>query len=63
MLGSDPHLLTDPNALIHALKAKLAWLVLGALALLAGYVVVDLLGRRWRRAQSSDTSDVPDVRR
>ena len=52
VLGGDPRLLTDPDALMHALKAKLAWLVLGAVALLAGYVAVDLLGRRWRRADA-----------
>jgi membrane protein DedA with SNARE-associated domain len=52
VLGSDPQLLTDPDALMHALKAKLAWLVIGALLLLAGYVAVDLLGRRWRRADA-----------
>ena len=57
VLGSDPRLLTDPDALVHALKAKLAWLVIGALALLAGYVAVDLIGRRWRAA------DAPEARR
>jgi len=50
VLGSDPRLLTEPDALVHALKAKLAWLVVGALVLLLGYVGVDLAGRRWRRA-------------
>jgi membrane protein DedA with SNARE-associated domain len=49
VLGSDPRLLTDPDALVHVLKDKLAWLVAGAIALLAGYIGVDLLGRRWRK--------------
>jgi membrane protein DedA with SNARE-associated domain len=60
VLGSDPRLLTDPDALVHALKAKLAWLVIGALLLLAGYVAVDLVGRRWRR---NAADGAPDARR
>jgi membrane protein DedA with SNARE-associated domain len=52
VLGSDPRLLTDPDALMHVLKAKLAWLFIGALGLLAGYVIVDLMGRRWRQADA-----------
>jgi membrane protein DedA with SNARE-associated domain len=50
VLGGDPRLLTDPDALIHTLKAKLAWLVIGAVVLLVAYVGVDLAGRRWRGA-------------
>lgn len=50
VLGSDPRLLTDPDALVHVLKLKLGWLVAGALALLAGYIGVDLIGRRWRKS-------------
>jgi membrane protein DedA with SNARE-associated domain len=49
VLGSDPRLLTDPDALIHVLKAKLGWLVAAVVLLLAGYILVDLLGRRWRK--------------
>jgi membrane protein DedA with SNARE-associated domain len=52
VLGSDPRLITDPDALMHVLKAKLAWLFIGALVLLAGYVAVDLMGRRWRQADA-----------
>ncbi len=48
VLGGDPALLTDPDALVHVLKAKLAWLVIGAVVLLAAYIAVDLMGRRWR---------------
>jgi len=54
VLGSDPKLLTDPDALVHALKAKLAWLVIGVLVLLVGYIAVDLIGRRWRAGVGSD---------
>jgi membrane protein DedA with SNARE-associated domain len=50
VLGGDPRLLTEPDALIHTLKAKLAWLVIGAVVLLVAYVGVDLAGRRWRGA-------------
>ena len=50
VLGGDPRLLTDPDALIHALKAKLAWLVIGAIVMLVAYVGVDVAGRRWRGA-------------
>jgi membrane protein DedA with SNARE-associated domain len=49
VLGGDPRLLTDPDALIHVLKAKLVWLVIAAVMLLAGYIGVDLMGRRWRK--------------
>lgn len=48
VLGSDPRLLTDPDALIHVLKAKLLWLVIGVVIMLVAYIGVDLLGRRWR---------------
>lgn len=48
VLGSDPRLLTDPDALVHVLKAKLAWLVIAAILMLAAYIGVDLMGRRWR---------------
>ena len=50
VLGSDPHLLSDPNALVHALKSRLMWLVVGAVVMLVAYVGVDLAGRRWRSA-------------
>jgi len=48
VLGGDPRLLSDPDALIHVLKAKLAWLVIAAVLFLLAYVGVDLAGRRWR---------------
>ena len=50
VLGGEPKLLSDPDALIHLLKAKLAWLVIAAVVLLVAYVGVDLAGRRWRAA-------------
>jgi membrane protein DedA with SNARE-associated domain len=48
VLGGDPKLLTDPDALVHVLKAKLAWLVIAAVVMLVAYIAVDLMGRRWR---------------
>jgi membrane protein DedA with SNARE-associated domain len=52
VLGSDPRLLTDPDALVHVLKHKLAWLVVGVALLFAAYVAIDLLGRSWRRTRA-----------
>jgi len=48
VLAGEPRLLEDPEALVHALKAKLIWFVGAAAVLLALYVVVDLIGRRLR---------------
>lgn len=46
VLGDQPNLLQDPNALVHVLKVKLIWFV-GAAALLLGlYIAVDMIGRR-----------------
>jgi membrane protein DedA with SNARE-associated domain len=48
VLGGEPRLLQDPDALVHVLKAKLVWFVGAAALMLVLYVVVDLLGRRPR---------------
>jgi membrane protein DedA with SNARE-associated domain len=48
VLADSPNLLEDPNAMIHVLKDKLVWFAGAAFVLLATYVVVDLLGRRFR---------------
>ena len=48
VLGGEPHLLQDPSALIHVLKAKLLWIVAAAALMMVAYVLVDLLGRRAR---------------
>jgi membrane protein DedA with SNARE-associated domain len=52
VLGGEPALLSDPDALIRVLKAKLAWLVIAAVVLLVAYIGVDLAGRRWRAANA-----------
>ena len=54
VLADQPNLLHDPDALMHVLKARLAWLVIGALVLLALYVAVDLIGRRLKRAATAE---------
>ncbi len=53
VLGSEPRLMQEPDALMHVLKAKLAWFVGAAALLLALYVLVDLLGRRARRTDAA----------
>ncbi|HTR96423.1 MAG TPA: DedA family protein [Candidatus Acidoferrales bacterium] len=50
VLGAHRDLLTNPEGLAHAIKAKLVLLVLGVLVTVALYVLVDLLGRRARAA-------------
>ena len=50
VLGGEPRLLQDPNALIHVLKAKLVWFVAAAALMMIAYVLVDLLGQRAKAA-------------
>jgi membrane protein DedA with SNARE-associated domain len=50
VLGGEPKLLSDPDALIHVLKVKLGWLVIAAIVMLVAYVSVDLAGRRWKES-------------
>jgi membrane protein DedA with SNARE-associated domain len=52
VLGSEPQLLNDPDALVHVLKSKLIWFVGAAALFLALYILVDLLGRRLRQAEA-----------
>jgi len=52
VLGSQPRLLEDPDALTHVLKEKLIWFVAAATVLFALYVGVDLIGRRLRARPS-----------
>jgi membrane protein DedA with SNARE-associated domain len=49
VLGDQPDLLKDPNALIHVLKHKLVWFVAAAAVLFVLYLTVDLIGRRLKR--------------
>ena len=50
VLADQPRLLQDPEAMVHVLKEKLIWFVAAAAVLLAGYVLVDLIGKRLGRA-------------
>ena len=52
VLSDEPNLLNDPDALIRVLKAKLLWFAGAALVLFATYVLVDVLGRRFRKEAS-----------
>lgn len=49
VLADQPDLLQNPDALVHVLKEKLLWFIGAAVVLLATYVLVDVLGRRFRR--------------
>lgn len=49
VLSGQPELLNDPDALVTLLKAKLLWFIGAAVMLLATYVLVDVLGRRFRK--------------
>lgn len=52
VLGGEPRLLNDPDALVHVLKAKLVWFVGAAALFFALYVLVDVLGRRARATEA-----------
>lgn len=52
VLGTQPRLLEDPEALTHVLKDKLIWFVAAALLLFALYVAVDLIGQRIKAKSS-----------
>jgi membrane protein DedA with SNARE-associated domain len=49
VLGDEPRLLQDPEALSRVLHEKLMWFVAGAGVLFALYLGVDLIGRRLKR--------------
>ena len=57
VLGSEPRLMQDPDALMHVLKAKLVWFVGAAALLLALYVLVDLIGRRLKGGMETSIED------
>jgi membrane protein DedA with SNARE-associated domain len=54
VLGSEPRLIEDPEALARVLKHKLAWFVAAVVVLAALYVVVDLIGRRLKREAAGE---------
>lgn len=60
VLGGEPRLMQDPEALAHVLKEKLIWFVAAAAVLLVLYVAVDLIGRRLK-SQAVDRVSPPDA--
>jgi membrane protein DedA with SNARE-associated domain len=50
VLADEPKLLEDPDALVHVLHEKLIWIVVFAATMLALYVLVDVIGRRLKKA-------------
>ncbi len=46
VLGGEPQLLQDPDALVHALKAKLALIFVAAAVMLALYIGITLFGKQ-----------------
>ena len=53
VLGDEPNLLKDPEALSHVLREKLLWFVAAAGVLFLLYLVVDLIGRGVKREARS----------
>ncbi|MEO5989467.1 MAG: DedA family protein [Candidatus Eisenbacteria bacterium] len=56
VLGDQPNLLQDPDALIHVLKSKLIWFVVAAALMLGLYIAVDIIGRRLRTQKARSGS-------
>jgi membrane protein DedA with SNARE-associated domain len=54
VLADQPRLLEDPEALVHVLKDKLIWFVVGVVVLFGLYVLVDVLGKRLRDRAPSE---------
>lgn len=58
VLADQPRLLEDPEALVHVLKDKLVWFVVGVVVLFGLYLLVDIMGKRLRDQARSET-EVP----
>ena len=58
VLGGEPRLIEDPEALSRVIKHKLAWFVAAVAVLAALYVLVDLLGRRLKRHAAGE-AEIP----
>jgi len=59
VLGDEPRLLQDPEALARVLHEKLVWFVAAAGVLFGLYLLVDIIGRRLRR----ETTGTAETRR
>jgi membrane protein DedA with SNARE-associated domain len=57
VLADQPRLLEDPEALTQVLHEKLLWFVAGAGVLLALYLLVDWLGRRFKRSPVAEPTE------
>lgn len=51
VLGGEPRLLHDPEALVHVLKAKLLWIFAAAAVMLVLYIGVMLFGKKAQAAR------------
>ena len=58
VLGGEPRLIEDPEALSRVIKHKLAWFVAAVAVLAVLYVLVDLLGRRLKRHAAGE-AEIP----
>lgn len=58
VLGNQPDLLRNPDALVHVLKDKLLWFVGAAVLLLVLYIAVDVIGRRLK-SQAAGEAEIP----
>lgn len=56
VLGDQPRLLQDPEALSHVLKDKLVWFVAAAGVLFVLYLAVDIIGRRLKKEAVAESS-------
>ena len=54
VLSDEPQLLESPDALVHVLKAKLAWFVAAAAVLFILYLAVDAIGRKLKREAAGE---------
>lgn len=58
VLGSEPDLIADPQALGRVLKHKLLWFVAAVAVLAALTIAVDLIGRRLKR-EAAGEAEIP----
>ena len=54
VLGGEPRLIEDPQAMARVIKHKLLWFVAAVVVLLALYIAVNVLGRRHQREAAAE---------
>lgn len=57
VLGGEPQLLQDPDALVHALKAKLVLIFVAAAVMLALYVGITIFGKKAQKTTQGTPSE------